>query len=485
MLNAKFPHVAAMAVTLIILAGCERGQERKEISEPPLRAGSLAIPIDSAYIDDRPSLSSDGRRLVFVSGRTSAGRPNLKVFKAEWPEGQAPSEVTRLTTDDELGLERDAVISPDGQYVLINASIGGQSHLYLTDFIGDVSPLRVTDETAGYDAELSYAFSPDSKLIAWISRNLDAATSVLRIAEIVDHMRIGQVSEVKTSESFVSDFVWVATTPGYAMAIGSSPKGAGKFEYELVKFNNLLEAASTLRTSSLMKDVVPLTNVRPVANSQRLFVGRRILPAGSRQVRQVGDFQSDTPQIIDANSEIFSVSFGLDSASVDTDVFGELPGSDVLALGATSDNSAVFVLERNAWQCASDLEIRYGSSIVQAASDLSSFKRIVPRTGAVVGTWDVADDYCERVRSDQTLGVIDDRITSFSVNASATTQKFRMIYVSKFSEARDKDCNYLVGDAEILALDVDELSRSIYPLSSNPAPLESAVRGPGNEPCGV
>jgi hypothetical protein len=105
--------------------------------------------------------------------------------------------------------------------------------------------------------------------------------------------------------------------------------------------------------------------------------------------------------------------------------------------------------------------------------------------GTAPGTWEAATEYCDRTRADQTLGAMDDRITSFRVNAAATSVKFRMVYVSRFSAARDKDCNYLLGDPEVLVLDVDSGARAIHPLSSNPAPLESEPRGDGQAACAL
>lgn len=483
--KSYFSALCVATLSVLITVGCDRSRSTREISEPPLRAGSPMVPINNIYVDDHPSISADGTRVVFVSGRASAeGRSTLKVFKAEWPEGGAPAAPARLTTVEDLAVERDAVLAPDGGRVLISASIGSRNDLFLAPFDASSAPLRLTDDAVESALEIDYAFSADSRLIAWISRNLDAGMSVLKLVELDADGKPGTPVTVKTTAPFVSDFLWLPTATGYAMAIGSSPQGAGKLEYEVATFADLAgaEAPSSV---SIIKDIAPAPNVMAAASSARLLLARRVIPLGSRAALQAGDFVVEEPQLTGAKSEPLSLDYTVDPDELKPNVFTDLPGTEVLALGMTADNSAAFILERNAWQCASDGVVRYGSAIVQATPDLTAYGRIVPRMGTTPGTWEAATEYCDRARADQTLGAMDDRITSFRVNAAATSVKFRMVYVSRFSAARDKDCNYLLGDPEVLLLDIDSGTRAIHPLSSNLAPLESAPRGEGQAACAL
>src|SRR5687768_11692231 len=119
--------LTSAALCALIFAGCDRSRSTRQISEPPQRAGSPLVPIQTKYVDERPSLSADGTRVVFASGRQSEDtKPILKIFKSEWPEGAAPAAPSRLTPTDELGAEREAVVAPNGERVLVSASSGGK-----------------------------------------------------------------------------------------------------------------------------------------------------------------------------------------------------------------------------------------------------------------------------------------------------------------------------------------------------------------------
>ena len=440
--------------------------------------------INPSFIDERPSLSADGSRLVFISGRASSvGQPTMKVYKIQWSEGQQPGAASRVTTSDEFGTERDAQISPDGKLVLISALVGKDNNLFLASFDNSSEPRLITAEPEVSGKIISFAFSPDSRLIGWIVRNLDAGTSRLVISEISEEGVPGNVFQVKTGESFIYDFNWVRANSGYAVIVSSSRAGGGQLSYDLIRFSNSAESSMEPEIKVLVEAAIPVPNVQIHANAQRLMLARRVVPAGSRQAKQAGDFAADTPVMTEANSEPISLELAQDSAVFEINSFADLPGTDVLALGLAQDNSTAFFLQRSAWRCASDGIVRYGAALHQADPELTSFRRIVPRMGLANGTWEVALDYCDRTRADQSLGGIDDRIVFFRVNAAATAEKYRIAYVSRFSPARDKDCNYLLGDPEVLVLDVNGEKRSILPLSTNLAPLESQARAPNLPPC--
>ena len=104
-----------------------------------------------AYIDQQPSVSADGRYIVFQSNR--AGGRNL------WRMNLDGSNVKQLTTGSYVN--STPVCSPDGRWVVFTSERSGKSSIWKVDTDGG-SPVQVTDRVS----ELP-SISPDGKLIAY------------------------------------------------------------------------------------------------------------------------------------------------------------------------------------------------------------------------------------------------------------------------------------------------------------------------------
>ena len=104
-----------------------------------------------AYIDQQPSVSADGRYIVFQSNR--AGGRNL------WRMDLDGSNLKQLTTG--IYVNSSPVCSPDGRWVVFTSERSGKSTIWKVDTDGG-SPVQVTDRVSQLPS-----ISPDGKLIAY------------------------------------------------------------------------------------------------------------------------------------------------------------------------------------------------------------------------------------------------------------------------------------------------------------------------------
>ncbi|MEP6920186.1 MAG: DPP IV N-terminal domain-containing protein [bacterium] len=128
----------------------------------PHHAHELLIRLTtSPDFDYFPTVSPDGRNIVFVSNRD--GKYNL------WRMDIDGGRQTQLTHGD---LDFYPVFSPDGRWVVYEA-VSNRPNIWRVPFEGG-SPMRVSDRPAGFPA-----VSPDGKLIAcWTDQPLAEKSQV-------------------------------------------------------------------------------------------------------------------------------------------------------------------------------------------------------------------------------------------------------------------------------------------------------------------
>jgi hypothetical protein len=116
-----------------------------------------------------PDFSPDGKRLVFVSGRT--GNPEL------WTGDASGSGVNQLTS---LGLKSLGVPrwSPDGRRIAFFARTDKEPQIYLTDATqGRPTPRKITDQVPGCNIP---TWSRDGKFV-YCSRRIDGEMRLFRV----------------------------------------------------------------------------------------------------------------------------------------------------------------------------------------------------------------------------------------------------------------------------------------------------------------
>ena len=100
-------------------------------------------------INDYPSVTADGRYLVFQSNRSG--------HWAIWRSGLDGSDLMQITGDAETGQPN---VSPDGTWIVYESSFDGSGELWRMSIDGG-QPVKLSDKTAEWPQ-----ISPDSKFIA-------------------------------------------------------------------------------------------------------------------------------------------------------------------------------------------------------------------------------------------------------------------------------------------------------------------------------
>ncbi len=151
--------------------------------------------------DDYPTVSSDGRYIVFVSNR--AGSPHL------WRMNRDGGDLKQLTDQTE---EAPPHITPDGQYVIYSARTGGRPSLWKVSIEGGEA-VRLTDKLT-----LWPAVSPDGRWIACLTKE----------DSIEEPVKLGVFSARDASSSKTFDIPeGVLISPSIPPVIGWSPDSRG------------------------------------------------------------------------------------------------------------------------------------------------------------------------------------------------------------------------------------------------------------------
>jgi len=104
-----------------------------------------------AFIDQQPSVSSDGRYVVFQSNRSGS----LNIWRID-ADGNNPKQLT-----DGSYVDESPVCSPDGQFVIFMSMRSGASAIWKVGIDGG-NPVQLTNHPSQFPL-----ISPDGKLIAY------------------------------------------------------------------------------------------------------------------------------------------------------------------------------------------------------------------------------------------------------------------------------------------------------------------------------
>lgn len=423
LLRTSFAHCGTLTVLLAgLLAGCEGGTVTKAKPVPAQRNGRSVISVSKQFVDALPSISADGGRIVFISGRTGTDR----AFRSEYASGQTVAAPARVTADDGLTKETFATISPDGAWVALTAVKDGNADVYLADFAG-TSYKAVTADSNG---EYAVAFSPDSKLIAFISSTAAGTAGRLTIASIGDGSTF-QTQALGSDDQTFTGFLWGSGQ--YTLFGIYRDKTSGKQALAEFKFADVAAAASA--TSTVLFSDFPAT-ARSVVSSQSIFYAQRSSTSG-RTVGETGTAPQSGPLYAVIN-EAATRSLTTDSTAT---AWTSLPTVDAHPLGVSNDGADVFSLTRKVIRCAAEEASSYITVLMIAATDGSNPADIIIRANPS-GVYDLGSDPCARTFTDGTAATIDFTITDARFSAQSTRATYRAAAVS-----------LATGDPEIILIE--------------------------------
>lgn len=480
--------VASLAGAVFMAAysvACSKPADTTPKAETPARTGVALVTFPVKYTDSAPSLNADGTKVIFTSGRDSTDSESLlKIYKVDWPAGGAPGAPTRLTGGADIGAEQAAAISLSGAYTGVISAKYSQVDLFLQGYASG-SPVQITNDGA---IESRPRFSPDSKLLAFISRDSAAATSKLQAVTVGAGAAadVATVATLSVDAEFVIDFAWLANSgANYTLAVviqGADGTGA---TIERISFAAPADAAAAARTA-LATDV-PLDLEAGISAAGTEISGvRQVLPEGSKFSVALGGGDTPPPRQTPVTSEVFFLDSGA-AAGTKPASFAAPSGHVAEDNGGMfSDASNTFLTMLQAYRCDPKAPtFLFASAMMAVPTDAKTGPVIyVPRTNKDATGFEVAGDYCDVKRADASVGHIDAQVSGAVVNGGATSTKLRALYISRFTPHFDASCNLKIGDPEIYGLSIDGETKTIAPVSANAATIVDDDRG-GKTACSL
>ena len=123
---------------------------------------TIAAFTDDPGLDYGPSITPDGRWIIFTSERT--GKPNLFIK----PSNGSSPERQLLKSDS---MQDQAVVSPDGKWIAFVSTHMGDAEIFIADFdpSGEIDLAAARNLTNHPGGDFRPAFSPDGSFIAFSS----------------------------------------------------------------------------------------------------------------------------------------------------------------------------------------------------------------------------------------------------------------------------------------------------------------------------
>ncbi len=420
---------------LAVLQGC--GSSAK--APPPVVTSGPSGRVfsgDPKFYDGSPSLSADGLKLAFESGRSSS---ILRIFKVNVPSDPSQStaatdEPTRLTGIDDLTSEASPALAPNGNNVaFIGGTSDGARSSYITAWAGGSTTKFSVDGEMVY----SQGFSPDSLLIAYAARN---ATSGANSVIVVDAANSATRATLTTGTRNITSLRWLRAASGYKLATVAlmESSGASLTRIETWTFSNVAGVAAASATTLTDKAVMAASDDagRWIAqDGTRIMTVNTLSPATTRSVSEVGT-GALADRTIFARTDLLLLDPTTSAESqIDVPV-----GSAITAISAST--TATLLVTNETSRCISGgLPTRIvAMKLTATPNSATSYERMVVRKTSKELTFDVVGDPCETSLTGE--GVALDLTPGDAIlSDSATTSSMTSAYVS-----------VITGDPEVIVI---------------------------------
>lgn len=487
--SAMIASAVLLAASVGVLISCEKPKGGPSASAEIIRTGRTLIPTGLRFSDVDPTISDDGQRIVYISGVGSAdGIPVLKAYKLAWGAGAVPGSSSRVTTED-IGYEREALISPDGQWVLLASLKDNQVDVYLQAFAGGSVAVKMTSNDA---VESQISFSPDSKMVAWLSTEATSGSTVVKVAQIGGGSEVELTNNVDlpTGSDHIDQFFWMPTEAGAAkpyilVTASASPEVSGTSDLKKFPFVTFADIATSTGTKWLQGIRLAIESRPAVRATSAVIVEQIVEPSAQAPQRGTG---APTNPATFAPLKSAPIFVSVDEAKV-LERFSYVsgatnppPGFDVRSVALSSDGSDALVLSGVFYRCAGDTSDQFGTTFSWMKLDSSQpYAMFNPRMNLGTATESshnvveaysfAASDLCSnRQGLDGRVSRIDDQIVDFALNGLASSSVYRMVYVTRSTTKLDANCSLKAGDTEVWALNVDAAGGAFYPVSKNHDP---------------
>ena len=388
---------------------------------------------DIKLFDGAPSVSSDGLKLAFESGRSNS---ILRVFKVEINSdpNQPTGAPSRLTDNDDLISETSPVMSSDGNNVtFIGGTSTGSRGVYITPWAGGTTTKFSTDGEQVY----SQGISPDSTFIAYAA--IDSTTGSSSVI-VVDAGNSAARATLATASRKITSLRWLRAGAGYKLATVSlaESSGASVTRIEIWTFANIAGVASASAATLTEKSVMASSDdaARWIAqDGTKILTVQRLTPASTRSVGEVGAGALADRQIYVRNDLLLLDPNTSAESQMDSAVASAITG-------ISASTSATILTGNETARCISgSLPSKITTMKLSATPAVAtSYERIVVRKTSAGLTFDVVNDPCDAELTGEGVA-LDTAPGDLVLSDGATTSTLSAAYVS-----------VITGDPEVIVI---------------------------------
>ena len=407
---------------------------------------------DIKLFDGAPSLSSDGLKLAFESGRSKTGDDyRLRIFKVtiDSDPNQPTGAPSRLTDNDDLISETSPVMSSDGNNVtFVGGTSTGSRGVYITPWAGGTTTKFSTDGEQVY----SQGISPDSTLIAYAA--IDSTTGSSSVI-VVDAGNSATRATLATASRKITSLRWLRAGAGYKLATVSlaESSGASVTRIEAWTFANIAGVASASAATLTEKSVMASSDdaARWIAqDGTKILTVQRLTPASTRSVGEVGAGALADRQIYVRNDLLLLDPNTAAESQMDSAVASAITG-------ISASTSATILTGNETARCISgSLPSKTTTMKLSATPSVAtSYERIVVRKTSNELTFDVINDPCDTTLTGDGV-ILDTAPGDVVLSDAATTSTLSAAYVS-----------VITGDPEVIVIRRASGTTKAWDASSN------------------
>ncbi len=440
--------IRCAALLIILTQGCGSKTATPAPASTPGPSGRYFTG-DLQYFDGAPSLSSDGLKLAFESGRSDS---ILRIFKVDVPSdpNQSTSAPSRLTENDDLISETSPLIFPDGNNVtFIGGTSAGSRGVYVTPWTTGGTTTRFS---ADGEQIYSHGVSPDSALIAYAA--IDSTTGSSSVI-VVDAGNSAMRSSLTIASRKITSLRWLRAGGGYKLATVSlaESSGASVTRIETWTFANIAGVTAATASTLTEKSVMASSDdaARWIAqDGTKILTVQPLSPTSTRSVGEIGAGATAGRQIYARNDLLLlDPSTGAES-QIDSAVASAITGI------AASTSAAILITNETANCISGGLSSKISTMKLSATpATAASYERIIVRKTSTELTFDVVHDPCDTTMTGD--GVALDTLPGNIVMSDAgTTSNMSAAYVS-----------VITGDPEVLVVRRASGTTKAWDASSN------------------
>lgn len=438
----KKPFFLLLVLMLTACGGSSARKKKPETGGPERRGVTVSI-VDLKYYDSLPSLTSDGDKVAFISGRSGKRQAYLKTLSSD-------SDASRILPEtQDLGEELEVAVAPNGTFVVILSFDGSNYSIHLKKLDSGEAVELSKDAQRKSDIGIS----PDSLYVSFakIGENADKEIYVGKIAAGLTSATLQRLGS--DNKSYLPK--WNSSTPNQQLLAFRRGELIGQTEILRYSFTTDQDTAA-LEPEVLGSSVLGEKNLLTGGNTYGYFVKDANNQNEVKTRSSLGDAETlETVNVLSEPERIL-----LSDASSET---VEPSGFRIRDISVNAGGDFAAWVTQVRIRCK-DKNPRYGSVLYTYQAGNGTQTMNLPVLESEAAGWTLEEEsVCIQSLEGKSAFKIDDRINRVVLNSAATPASYTIVYESQFSQD-----DSALGDREIRALSVQGSEIKFYDISNNP-----------------